>query len=79
MRTGIGHTGIGILLLLIRNLRVRLGHVLEIRGLLDKLLIRAMFADEFEILNMLGLHMVVHGILLSSTLITVLALKLAGL
>jgi hypothetical protein len=79
VRTGIGHTGIGILLLLIRNLRMRLCHVLEIRGLLDKLLIRAMLADEFEILDMLRLYMVVHGILLSSTLITVLALKLAGL
>jgi hypothetical protein len=41
-----------------------IGHVLKVGAFLDKLLVAAMFAGEFVILNMLGLYMIVHSILL---------------
>lgn len=72
--TGKGYTRIRILLLgCIR--RMRLGHMLEIRGLLDKLLIRAMGARELIVLNMLRLHMVIHRILFCRLLLTILTLE----
>lgn len=61
-------------------IRMRLGHMLEIRGFLDKLLVAAgVLTDELEILDVLGLYMVIHRILLRSAFVTPLALELAGL
>ena len=72
-----GYIYVGILLSLgIR--RMCLGHMLQIGGFLHKLLLRTMRTAELEILNMLRLNMVIHGILLGTPLITILTLELAG-
>ncbi len=77
MCTGKGYTHIGIRLLSsVGGMRLR--HMLEIRGFLDELLIRAMCTGEFIILHMLCLYMIIHGILLSGLLIAIFALKDAG-
>lgn len=79
MRTGIRNTGIRILLILLGNFGMRLGHMLLIGGLLDEFLIRTMGTYKLEILHMLGLDMIIHCILLLCNLVTILALELTGL
>jgi hypothetical protein len=77
MAAGEGHTNIGVLLALgIR--RMCLGHVLQIGRFLNKLLVRAVCATEFEILNVLGLYMIIHGVLLCTALVAILALEMTG-
>jgi hypothetical protein len=75
MTARIGYTCIRIVLFCIR---MSLSHMLEIGGLLDKLLLRTMCTDKFEILYVLGLNVIIHRILLRTTLITMLALELTG-
>jgi hypothetical protein len=77
MPTGIRYTCIRIFLLL-NDVRMRLGHVLEIGRFLDELLVRAMRTDKLKILNVLCLHMIIHCILFLSYLVAVFALKLTG-
>jgi len=78
MPTCIRYIRVGILLLW--GIGMGLGHVLEIRGLLDKLLVTTgVFTDELEILDVLGLDVVIHGILLRGALVAPLTLELTGL
>jgi hypothetical protein len=78
MRTGIGNIGVRVLLLF-RDIRMRLGEMLEIGGLLDKLLVGAMPTYKLEILNVFGLHVIIHGILLLRHLVTILALEFTSI
>ncbi len=79
--TGIRNTDIGIRLFTYssrRIFRVRLRHMLEIGGFLDKLLIRAMGALIFIVLNVFGLNVIIHSILLLCPLFAILTLEFTG-